>query len=90
MENEDILYSYTGKKTDCKTRGWSPFFMNSFWKCMIELKTFEAIKYIRRLAYVNILCSFVDLIKVYKISGFSKSNMIMIQMIDSVVGIKKE
>ena len=35
--------------------------MNSFRKCMIALKTFEAIKYFRRLAYVNIHCSFVDL-----------------------------
>ena len=77
MENEYILYSYTDKKTGCKTRGWSPFFMNSFWKCMIELKTFEAIKYFRRLAYVNILCSFVDLIKVYKISGFSRLNIFL-------------
>ena len=51
MENEDILYGYTGKKTDCKTRAWSPFLINSFWKCMIELKTFEAMKYFRRLAY---------------------------------------
>ena len=65
MENEDILYGYTGKKTDCKTRAWSPF-----WKCMIELKTFEAIKYFRRLAYVNICCSFVDLIKLYGISKY--------------------
>ena len=67
MHNEDILYGYTGKKTDCKTRAWSPFFMNSFRKCMIKLRTFEAIKW---LAYVNIPCSFVDLIKVYGLSGY--------------------
>ena len=71
MENEDILYGYyTGKETDCKTLTWSPFLMNTFWKCMIELKTFEAIKYIRRLAYVNTRCSFFDLIKVYGISVY--------------------
>ena len=38
MEIEDILYGYTGKKANCKTQVWSPFFMSSFWKCMIELK----------------------------------------------------
>ena len=66
MENEDILYGYcTGKKTD-----WSPFLMNIFSKSVIELEKFQAIKYFRRLAYVNTGCSFVDLIKVYGISGY--------------------
>ena len=42
MENEDIFYGCTGKKPDCKTRARSTYFMSSFWKCMIRLKTFEA------------------------------------------------
>ena len=58
---------------------------------MIELKIFDAIEYFGRLPYVNIRCSFVDLLKVY---GFSDTKIKyffykMIQMIDSVIGIKK-
>ena len=105
MENEDILYGYyTGKKTDCKTRAWSPFPMNSFWKCMIGLKTFEAKNIFEdlltsiilllfcwpnkslwnfRIPKLNIFMEFPDT----KIKYFF---WIMIQMIDSVVGIKKE
>ena len=31
MDKVDILYGYyTGKKTDCKTRTWSHFLVNSF------------------------------------------------------------
>ena len=59
---------------------------------MIELKIFDDIEYFGRLPYVNIRYSFVDLIKVY---GFSDTKIKyffykMIQIIDSVIGIKKE
>ena len=92
MENQDILHGYTGKKTECKTRARSPFLINCFWKCMIELKIFDDIEYFGRLPYVNIRYSFVDLIKVY---GFSDTKIKyffykIIQIIDSVIGIKKE
>ena len=43
--------------------------MNIFRKSVIKLETFQAMKYFQRLAYVNTGCSFVDLIKVYEISG---------------------
>ena len=47
MENEDIMYGYTGIKTDCKTRAWSPsfiFFLQLFLKMYDRIKNIRSYK----------------------------------------------
>ena len=59
MENEDVLYGYSGKRIDCKTRACPPFFMNSFCKCMIELKNIRSYKIFLKTClrqYLFLLC----------------------------------
>ena len=52
MENEDILYGYTGKKTDCKTRALISLFRELFLKIYDKIKNIWSYKIFLKTCYV--------------------------------------